>query len=153
MSAYIDFWIRANSGGPFLNLDSWSRSSCLYQAFSDCVQFETFKELAPADLACAKQELECQATAQQDLIERTKNEIEFLRSCVGINTDERFERYNSLIESIEYAENELAQLQDAKNWIGFFETILENQEYETSAPATLYISHECDPNYSEKEDE
>lgn len=153
MSAYIDFWIRANSGGPFLNLGSWSRSSYLYGAFSDHVRFETFKELAPADLACARQDLDCQATVQQDLIERTNNEIEFLRSCVGINADERLEQYNSLIESIEYAEDELAQLQEAKNWIGFFETILEDQKYETFAPATLYISHECDPNYSEKEKE
>lgn len=152
MSAYIDFWIRANSGGPFLNLGSWPRSSYLYRAYSNYVH-ETFKELAPADLACARQDLDCQATAQQDLIERTNNEIEFLRSCVGIDADERLEQYNNLIESIETAEDELAQLQEAKNWIGFFETILEDQEYETFAPATLYISHECNPNYSEKENE
>ena len=152
MSAYITFWIRANSGGPYICLDCWGRSSRMYQLMKDFVQMETFKELAVADIHSAIEQAKTDIEGYDLSIKREEETIEFLRSC-SLNGEEVLENFHDSKDSIEELEQEQEELKDAITRLSFYENIIEEQEYERpKAKATVYIALECDPNYSENEE-
>lgn len=152
MSAYITFWIRANSGGPYICLDSWGRSSRMYQLMDEFVQMETFKELAVADIHSAIERARTGIEGYDFSIKREEETIEFLRSC-SLNGEEVLNSFFDSKNAIEDLEQEKEELKDAIARLLFYESIIEEQEYEDEkTKGTVYIALECNPNYSENEE-
>lgn len=151
MSAYITFWIRANSGGPYICLDSWGRSSQMFQLMGEFVQTETFKELAVADIHSAIEHARIDIEGYDFSIKREEEAIEFLRSC-SLNGEEVLNSFFDSKNAIEDLEQEKEKLKDAIARLLFYESIIEEQEYEDEkTKGTVYIALECNPNYSENE--
>ena len=152
MSAYISIWIKANSGGPYICLNAYSRSSKIYQVMEQQVPFGTFKELAGDMLREGIDLLESSIQLDNESIQDNEAAIKFLQGVVHLDADELEERFfdyrttlAQLREGIKETEFAIAQLRT-------FWQILDEQQYGDNT-GTLYIAHECDPNYKKSEDE
>jgi len=155
MSAYITFYIRSRSGGPYIELESFSRNSCIYRHINDNVQYGTTRLLKMDDLReaidsmaadiiyCKKHLAECQAT------------IDFLQGVKEMDYNERMDHYQSLKIDMQELRENIDELQDSKDHLRTYMGILGTHQWvgeDYAAAADLYISHEDDPNYQEEKE-
>lgn len=150
MSAYISIWIRANSGGPYICLDEWSRSHPMYSSLSELVPYETFKELSEEGLQQAMDSCDEAIQLQKEFLAKNAAAIEFLKDCAHVDATQLMEQYYDLKEEKEAIQKELDALEQTKSQLQFYLDILNEQAY--SKAATLYVAHECDPNFENKTD-
>ena len=148
MSAYICFWIRANSGGPYICLDSWSRSTQVYQAMEHQVSYGTFKELAAENLREGIEVLEGAIESYKDMIRDEESTIKFLQGCAHLNVEQLREEFFDCNSSITETQKEIEDCEFAITQLRTFWQILDEQEYGNDT-GKLYFSHECNPNYRE----
>ena len=152
MSAYISIWIKANSGGPYICLNSWSRSTVMYQTMSDLVAYGTFKELAEDMLREAINLATADIKNSRDMINHNNETIAFLRGCPQLSAEELLDNYNEYKDSNEEYQKDIEETEFAIAQLKTFWQILDEQQFGDNV-GTLYVAHECDPNYRESEDE
>ena len=148
MSAYISTWIRANSGGPYIRLNEWSRSTVIYQVFSHQVAYGTFKELAEDMLREAIDSAEADIKLSRDMINRNNETLAFLRGCPQLSTEELLDNFNEFKESNDQFQADIEETEFAIAQLRTFWQILDEQQYGEHV-GKLYVSHEYNPNYSE----
>lgn len=148
MSAYTSIWIRANSGGPYICLDEWSRSHPMYRCLNELVSYGTFKELSEEALQQAIDSCNESIQLQKEFLAKDAAAIEFLKDCAHISAAQLMEQYHDLKEEEKADQEELDIIEQTKSQLQFYLDILREQLY--SSAATLYVALECDPN-SEKE--
>ena len=150
MSAYISIWVRANSGGPYICLDIWSRSTEFFNIMSEMVAYGTFKELAEDMLREGIDDARAQIERYNDMIADEKEAIKFLQSCVQLKGDELLERFFDHKNSIDESQQLIDRLESVIAQCQFFIDMIDEQSYGENT-AKFYLSYECDPNYREKE--
>ena len=152
MSAYISIWIKANSGGPYICLNSWSRSTVMYQLFNHQVDYGTFKELAEDMLREAIDLATADVKTSRDMINHNNETLAFLRGCPQLSVEELLDNYNEYQDSNDQYQESIDETEFAIAQVRTFWQILDEQQYGDNT-GTLYIAHECDPNYKKSEDE
>lgn len=150
MSAYVSIWIRANTGGPYICLDEWSRSHPMYSSLSELVPYETFKALSEESLQLAMDSCDEAIQLQKEFLAKDAAAIEFLKDCAHIEAAQLMEQYHDLKEEEEADQKELDTIERTKSQLQFYLDILNEQTY--SKAATLYVAHECDPNFEKETD-
>ena len=148
MSAYISFWIRANSGGPYLCLNSYSRSSKIYQAMEHQVSYGTFKELAGDMLREGIELLEGSIQLDNESIQDNEAAIKFLQGVAHFDAGELEEKFFDYRTTLAQLREEIKESEFAIAQLRTFWQILDEQEYGDNT-GKLYCSHECNPNYRE----
>lgn len=152
MSAYISIWIKANSGGPYICLNSWSRSTVMYQLFNHQVDYGTFKELAEGMLREAIDLATTDVKTSRDMINHNNETLTFLRGCPQLSVEELLDNYNEYQDSNGQYQESIDETEFAIAQLKTFWQILDEQQYGDNT-GTLYIAHERDPNYKKSEDE
>ena len=150
MSAYICVWVRANSGGPYLCLDTWSRSTEFFSIMGEMVTYGTFKELAEDMLREGIEDARAQIELCNKTIADEKDAINFLQGCAQLKGDELIESFFEHKDAIDDSQQRVDRLEAVIVQCQFLIEMIDEQNYGKNT-AKFYLSYECDPNYYEKE--
>lgn len=149
MSAYISLYIRPAIDVPYIELDAWSRSSRLFQAFDDFVDYGKCAQLTAEILTAAINELRDEIVNFDQLIQAHKSNIEFLAQLTVKNSEELnvlMERRLEECEAIDGLNEDIEELQYTKYYCEILQSFLENQTYHTGSTVQYFLAYECDPN-------
>lgn len=159
MSAYMYFYLKQNaSNGVFLNIGWYCRSSPMYQAFSDLVGWEKYAPLTNEMIAAARRFLENDIAMSDKQISYDRRDIEEIDSLIvkgAPQLDELMERRHEYLQTIEEIEDDKKETEEALSYLDFLARIIECNDaaYNNSSEiGTVFVAHECDPNYQEDKD-
>lgn len=153
MSAYINFYIRSKQGGPFIKLESFMRSTPIYEVMKDWIDYNSYRALEEFDVRDSINEL----TEKRDLwrakITAEEQKIKFLKDSNCTNARELLKIYEQAHETIASLREDLDELEQSISCLNAYSRIFDTQMWnQDSGAGILYVSLECDPN-SEKETE
>lgn len=155
MSAYITFYIRSRSGGPYIELESFSRSSYIYQYINQNVQYGTTRLLKMDDLREAVDAMADAITGYENQLAECEETVKFLQGVKDIDYNERIDRFYSIQsdmkdiqDSIDEVKESMANLRTYMGILGTHQWVSEDY----AAAADLYIAHENDPNCQEEKE-
>lgn len=155
MSAYISVYIRAIGGGPYIELDSWCRSSTFFELFRTQVNYGQTQPLTAEMLDKVIADASARIELYKDDIKNSQERIEFLYrlSARSVDTlDAIMERRQDEVNAIEEVKEQIDSLEHAIATCRVIYSILLNAET-SSEGGDLFISYEDDPNFSANEKE
>lgn len=153
MSTYITIYCqdKTTPAGPYTELDSWSRSSQMFQVLNDLVDFEKTAQLTgekiDAAIAAADREIEY----YENMKKREKERLELVKSA-AVNVEDLMEFYDSYVDSMEKIEEEIKAFKRVKVELEMFSSFIGNAEF-CEHGAHLFVSYEDNPNFQENEKE
>ena len=153
MSAYITFYIRSRSGGPYIELESFSRSSYIYKHLD--VKYGTCQLLKEDDLREAIDSMAAEIADYERQLDECEETVKFLQGVKDISYDERIERYYSIQSDMRDLRESIDDVKESMNHLRVYMDILSTHQWvseDYTAAADLYIAHECDPNYPDDEE-
>ena len=153
MSSYVSLWIRDKDKdkGAYIELDSWSRSTDLFQTLTNFVPYGSTVELKDEMIMESISSMECDISVQEDIIASYRNSINFLRTT-KMDAEKLMDFFSEYQSCIDEARNKIKELQESISNLRVYRDILSNLEL-NDWPAKLYLSYEDDPNFREKEKE
>ena len=154
MSAYITFYIRSRSGGPYIELESWSRSTPIFQQLQDRLKWESFRRLETDDLIEAIDGLQDEIKSYRKQLTFDRRALKFLQGA-SLAADELIDKYSDYQQSIEESRNLIEKNEMAISSLQTYLEILETHAWfsaDYAAGGELFIAFECDPNHSEEKE-
>lgn len=154
MSAYITIYIQSVEGGPYLELDSFGRSSTEFGLLDNVAVYGKTIPFTSDNITALRCQCNDDIDRQKEMIAREKSDIEFLSSLkVDSETlDDIMQRLWDSRESIRNFEEEIEALEYFKMELTFLMNVIASQEY-NDHKAQLFLSYEDDPNYNEEVEE
>ena len=152
MSAYITFYIRSRSSGPYIALESFSRSSYIYQHMD--VEYGVNRLLDMNDLCEAVDSMAAEIADYEQQLTEYQETIQFLQGVKGMDYNERLEHYSSIKMDMQRLREDIDNLKESMSHLRIYIEILETQQWidDDCAAGDLYIAHECNPNYSKEKE-
>lgn len=155
MSAYITFYIRSRSGGPYIELESFSRSSHIYQHISKNVPYGTTQLLKMDDLHEAVDSMADAIANYEKQLAEYEETVKFLQGMNEIDYDELIERYYSIKSDMKDIREDIDAVKESMDHLKTYMGILGTHQWvseDYAAAADLYIAYEDDPNYQEEKE-
>jgi superfamily II RNA helicase len=156
MSAYITFYIRSRSGGPYIELESFPRSSYIYQYIGENVQYGTTRLLKKDDLREAIDAMADVITNYEKQLADCEETVKFLQGMKEISYDERLDHYYSIQRDMQEIRENIDDVKESMDHLRTYMGILGTHQWvseDYAAAADLYIAHENDPNYPDDDEE
>lgn len=160
MSSYVEFWVR-NKKGAVVRIDSYSRSNKIYQAIDE-VGIECEYEDAPEKSLWERRryavpftesrihdvmtELNSEIEKTKNIIKDYKDKIELVKSIANSPLEEKMSYINDYLTSIEDWEQELTELEYAKNFVFFLSGIKSANSYgltDEEKDKVLWVGIDC----------
>jgi len=155
MSAYITFYIRSRSGGPYIELESFSRSSYIYQYLNQNVPYGTTQLLKMDDLREAVDDMADTIANYEKQLAECDETVKFLQGIKDIDYTERIDRFYSIQSDMKSLREDIDDVKESMDHLRTYMGILGTHQWTSegdAAAADLYIAHEDDPNYQEEEE-
>lgn len=155
MSAYITFYIRSRSGGPYIELESFSRSSYIYQYIGGNVQYGTTRLLKMDDLLKAIDAMADVITNYEKQLADCEETVKFLQGMKEISYDECLDHYYSIQRDMQEIREDIDDVKESMDHLRTYMGILGTHQWvseDYAAAADLYIAHENDPNCQEEKE-
>lgn len=170
MSSYVEFWAK-NKKGAIIRLDSFSRSSKLYQTISEVginCEYEDapdksmwerrryaipFTEARLSDVAA---ELDNEIDKTKKIIKEYKDKIILIKEIAGSTLEEKMSYINDYLASIEEWEQELIEIQYARDYLCFLKGVRSANSYGLATEEKdkiLWVGIDCEMRGEEEDND
>lgn len=144
MSEYVMFYIKDDKSNRWIELDSFSRNTEMFQICKNEVGWEQWRELPIETIMSLQNECGEHMDRQKDMIESYRRNNEFLKT-LNRPVSEIMEEKNSNDEMINECEDTLHELTGVMAELRVYAMILQNSCY-CDNKVHICLAHECDPN-------
>ena len=151
MSEYIIFYVKDDKSNRWVELDSFSRNTEMFQICKSYVKWEKWHELPIETIYTLKNECAERMNHEHDMIETYRRNNEFLKS-LNRPVEEIMEEKYSNDGMIRECEETLHELTDVAAELNVYAAILSNSCYNKNK-VHICIAHECSPNADDYETE
>lgn len=144
MSEYIMFYIKDDKSNHWIELDSFSRNTEMFQICRDYVDWEKWHELPIETIMTLQNECGDHMDREREMIEDYRRDNEFLKS-LNRPVEEIMEEKMSNDAMISECEETLHELNSVMAELKVYAAILDNSCYSDNK-VHICIAHECSPN-------
>lgn len=144
MSEYIMFYIKDDKSNRWVELNSFSRNTEMFQICTDFVGWEQWHELPIETLMTLQNECGDRMDRQREMIEDYRRNNEYLKTLNRPVSEIMEEKYSN-DGMIRECEDTLAELKDVMAELKVYVAILDNSVYSDNK-VHICIAHECSPN-------
>lgn len=151
MSEYIMFYIKDDKSSRWIELNSFSRNTEMFQICDSYVDWEKWHELPYETICAMKDECADRMDRIRNMIETYRRNNEFLKS-LNRPVEEIMEEKYSNDGAINECEETLDELNGVMAEFGVYAAIIDNSRY-CENKVHICIAHECSPNASDYDTE
>lgn len=149
MSEYIMFYIKDDKSNRWIELNSFPRSTEMFQICKDEVGWEQWHELPIETIMTLQNECGEHMDRQREMIEDYRRNNEYLKTLNRPVSEIMEEKYSN-DGMIRECEDTLAELKDVMAELKVYAAILDNSVYSDNK-VHICIAHECSPNADDYE--
>ena len=149
MSEYIMFYIKDDKSNRWIELNSFSRSTEMFQICKDEVGWEQWHELPIETLMTLQNECGEHMDRQREMIETYRRNNEYLKTLNRPASEIMEEKYSN-DAMINECEETLHELNGVMTELKVYAAILDNSCYSDNK-VHICIAHECSPNADDNE--
>lgn len=149
MSEYIMFYIKDDKSNRWVELNSFSRSTEMFQICRDEVGWEEWHELPIETIMTLQNVCGEHMDRQKEMIEAHRRNNEYLKT-LNRPVSEIMEEKNSNDEMINECEKTLHELNGVMAELRVYAAILDNSCYNDNK-VHICLAHECSPNADDYE--